>query len=174
MKFIGFSLLFFLISLVSKNADAREATHKMLLLSEHLPPYQIIENGRLIAGTNYEKVQRLLTAAGINAEFKATPWARSYNIALTTANVLLFSLARTEDREAKFHWLMPLSSHKTILISQKGKHHNISNLEQLKSYVVAVKRDDVVHNYLLQRGFIEGRNLFVVLDTDPDYSAALG
>ena len=47
----------------------------------------------------------------------------------------------------------------------KGQKFEINNLEDAKKYTIAVNRDDIAHIGLLERGFIEGINLYVLDDS---------
>lgn len=137
----------------------------MTLVSEHLPPLTVIEDRRLVSGSNYTQVMALLKTAEIEHDFKYFPWARTYDYALKNKNVLIFSLARIPEREAHFLWLKLLSSHRTVFLSRKGVWPEVQSLEDAKKYVLGVKRNDVVHHFLLSRGYSEGKNLMVVKDS---------
>jgi len=162
---IGSYLLLLTCLLSAFPLQSEETQYDMVLLSEHLPPNQIVADSRLVDGTSFHQVMPLLDKADITVKYQDFPWARSYDYALKNKNVLIFSLARTTEREPHFHWIKKLSSHKTMFLSRKNTFDEINSAEAAKDYILGVKRNDVVHQYLLSQGFTEGKNLIVVTDS---------
>lgn len=143
-----------------------KANQPIDIYTKHLPPYQVVLDGKLIGGLSVEKVEGILERAGIDSETQVLPWARSYHQSLIKPNVLIYSLARTPIREHQFHWIEHLSTHQTQLMGLKNRAYSFASLESIKNFNVAVKRGDVAHQYLLSKGFTEESNLTALRDTE--------
>ena len=58
---------------------------------------------------------------GIDNKMEFLPWARAYHMATTQKNALIFSIARTEEREELFHWVGRLLPMPIYLIKHKSR-----------------------------------------------------
>ena len=65
--------------------------------------FVFMQDGK-IAGPATEVVKKTLQLAGINDyRLNIYPWARAYDMALNEPNVLIYLVARTPERETRFH-----------------------------------------------------------------------
>ncbi|MBC7681228.1 MAG: transporter substrate-binding domain-containing protein [Ferruginibacter sp.] len=117
-------------------------------------PFVFMQDGR-IAGPATDVLEKTLRLAGIN-EYRLNmyPWARAYDMALNEPNVLIYLVARTPEREAKFHWVgefMQIRYHLYKLRERADIH--ASNLNTARQFTIGVMRDDLRHQYLRQQGF---------------------
>lgn len=135
--------------------------NKLNILTEHLAPYQIVTDNS-IEGLSTEIVEATLNASRYTYEITAYPWALSYSRAKHAENTCIYSLARTTEREPLFQWIGHITSIPVSLYSIKDNQIIISTIEEAKNYNIAAIRDDVTHQYLLTKGFIEKKNLYVV------------
>ena len=78
------------------------------VLTEDLPPYQVVKNHQVVAGSAYLQVEDILRSAGLPCRTEVLPWARSFELARSQPNTLIYSLARLPARENLFIWLAPL------------------------------------------------------------------
>jgi polar amino acid transport system substrate-binding protein len=126
--------------------------------------YSYLQNGK-VAGPASEVVEATLNRAGLNDYRLALyPWARAYDMAQQEANVLIYLIARTPERETLFKWvgeIMRIDYHFYKL--RERKDIEVRDLESAKSYSVGVLREDVRHQHLLSQGFtklvVSGRNI---------------
>lgn len=130
--------------------------NQLKIVTEDLPPYQMSgKNGR-VEGIAAEKVAKLLADLNIKADIEVMPWARAYKTAVDEPGTLIFSMVRTPDREALFHWVGVLMSTKTYLIAlQERRDIKVEKLSDLLNYKVGVKRDDVVFQYLSGKNMLD-------------------
>ena len=98
-----------------------QAQEPILIVTEDLPPLQIVNNGRVVDGLAYQKVKRLVDSAELKVNWLVAPWSRAYNMALTKPNILLFSIVRTPQREDLFTWIGQLFVMDLYLVSLKSK-----------------------------------------------------
>lgn len=158
--------------LVNLLALAR-AQEPILIVTEDLPPLQIVEHGRVIDGLAYQKVKRLVDSAKLEVNWLVVPWSRAYQLALTQPNILLFSVVRTPERENLFTWIGQLLVMDLFLVSHKSRDIKASTLEEAKQFLVGAKHSDVVFEYLAAEGFIADKNMIVVSDTTYTYKVLL-
>lgn len=138
---------------------------RLNILTEHLAPYQIVSKDSL-TGLSTEIVEATLTESQYAYDIAAYPWALSFNRTKHEKNTCIYSLARIPQRESLFKWVGHIASSTVSLYSLKNSQIVIANIETAKKYNSAVIRDDVTHQFLLTKGFIENENLYVVNDYD--------
>ena len=138
-----------------------QANTKIKVVTENLPPYNYPEDGD-IKGVSTELVKEVLKRAGIEAEFSCYPWARSYNKAQREANVLIYSIVKTKEREKMFKWISVLIPYEASLFKLKVRSDiQLKSLEEAKKYRIGGIIDDVKAQFLESKGFAKG-NLFLV------------
>ncbi|WP_448549261.1 substrate-binding periplasmic protein [Thalassotalea fusca] len=135
-------------------------------VTEHLPPFQIIGKTK-VEGFVTEILEAALARAKITPDISIYSWTRAYNLALQRPNTCIYSIARTQERENKFMWIEVVATTDSHFITVKDRVEqiDIKSLESAKNYRTAVLRDDFTHQYLINAGFIENKNLYVVNNT---------
>ncbi|WP_286267052.1 substrate-binding periplasmic protein [Thalassotalea atypica] len=132
------------------------------ILTEHLPPYQMTVDGK-VKGFATEVIRSALSHTNIDYSIKIYPWTRAYHMAINNKNSCIYSIARTPERENLFQWTQAIATTDSTLIGLRDNSGiEISTLEQAKQYKIAVIRDDVTHQLLIEKGFKEGENLYIV------------
>ncbi|UUO24728.1 transporter substrate-binding domain-containing protein [Colwellia sp. M166] len=150
------SVIFFCNSVVSANIN---------IVTEHLAPFQIV-NGKNIAGLSTEIIKAVLKEAKLPYSLTANPWSLSYNSALHEKNSCIYSLAHIPQRKALFQWIGHIATSTASLYALKSNKIVVTNLTQAKNYKIAVIKDDVSHHFLLSKGFVENKNLYVMNNYD--------
>ena len=118
MKFI-IVILFSLITSLSYAQPLR-------IVTEKLPPLQFSEKDGVSTGAMTDIVKLLLQKSNLKSEIEILPWARSYQLATSRKNTLIFSMLRSESRENDFIWvgkLFALESYLMALKNQGSKFH---------------------------------------------------
>lgn len=116
-----------------------------IYFTEEYPPYNYVQNGQL-TGISVDLLQVAAKKAGREIpdnRIRVLPWARSYKLTQMTAFSVLFSTARTKQREDLFKWVGPIASSRIVLLGKKEPSIRISNKEQIKQYSIGVIIDDV-------------------------------
>jgi len=138
------------------------ASQPLRVVTENLPPLQILNHDGSTSGAMVEVVKLVLKKANIDTKIEILPWARSYQIASEPSNALIFSMFRDESREKKFQWIGKLVTTKSYLVALKAKKNiNITSIEEAKKYSVGSIRKDLAEHYLKENGFIENKNLYL-------------
>ncbi len=139
------------------------------VVTEEFPPYNYTEDGR-ITGLSTEVVMAACKAVSLSTRLVVYPWARAYEIAKNRPNTLIFSIARTQKREPLFQWAGSVAPVQTCLFALKDRTDiQFNKLEKAKKYYIITQLKGHIAQTLLQRGFIEGKNLFAITSTDRAY-----
>ncbi|WP_448212647.1 substrate-binding periplasmic protein [Colwellia sp. MEBiC06753] len=150
--------------LAFRPAFANQTPTHIRIVTEHLPPFQIeMPNG--VEGFATEIVSTAISNTPYSFDIKLYPWTRSYNMALKKPNTCIYSIAKTTEREQLFTWVNTIAERNASFIGLAENNYQINSIEDAKKYNVAVIRDDVTHQYLIEQGFVEGINLYVVNNT---------
>lgn len=144
--------------LVSTGYASFASAHGITVVTEELPPYNMTEDGKL-TGMATEVVEAVLAEVGEKARIQSMPWARAYDIALNSENVLIYSIARTPQREALFKWVGSIAPTRWALFSLPGTQFDLNSLDDARQYQIATVKEDVGEQYLIDKGFTVGRNL---------------
>jgi polar amino acid transport system substrate-binding protein len=153
--------LFFLITFIPWCTKA----DNIRVVTEHLPPYQVAENGQVNAGYSYLIMEEVFKRAKIQANTEVMPWARAYNIALNETNTIIYSMARSVERESLFKWIGQLHHMQYSFFSIKSNDKiNIETLMDSLNYTAVSVNGSFEANTLLRLGFELGVNLILVVD----------
>ncbi len=134
------------------------------IVTEDVPPMQILNPDASLSGVNIEIVKAILNEAQLEASFEVLPWPRAFDQALNNKNTLILSMIRNPQREDKFIWLAKLIKlEPNITILKDRKDLVINTVADLINYKVAVSRGDYGENYLKSIGLLENRNLYLTV-----------
>lgn len=152
---------FFIICIAIYCSSLTQAKELELeVVSENWPPFIIAE--KEVSGIVTDKVKEILNKSDINYHINIYPWARSYHIATSKPNVLIYSIYKTKERTPHFHWFCPIHKATPIHIYKLSTNKiDVNSLAALKTAVVGIMRGDNSHQYLLDNGFEDGVNLDV-------------
>ncbi|CAN1600628.1 transporter substrate-binding domain-containing protein [Pseudomonas sp. B21-028] len=139
----------------SPNAAAEPA---LRIVTEELPPYNMTQGGRM-TGMSTEVVQAVLKEVGMQTPIQSMPWARAYQLALNDSNVLIYSIARTPEREALFQWVGAIAPTRWYLYSLADRPVKLDSLEDARGHQIATVNQDVGEQYLVSKGFRIGEEL---------------
>lgn len=128
------------------------------VVTEEFPPYNFARDGE-VRGLSTAVVRAVLAEAGLEASIQLMPWARAYDLALHTENVLIYSITRTPAREALFKWVGQVAPSTWFLYSLRGHELGLKTLDDARPYRIATVYQDVGEQFLLEHGFDPQRNL---------------
>jgi len=158
-----FCILFLILAPYSNAAQEQS----LRFVTEDLPPYQIVNDGKLVSGTSFDLVKQAIDEADLNAEIELFPWARAFQMAKNMPNVVIFSMARTEKRESDFVWLHKLQP--LIYRFYSSTKHNYDQqliLDNLQDVVTATVRGSYEEATVKRLGFDHKKNLIITKDYD--------
>jgi polar amino acid transport system substrate-binding protein len=126
---------------------------ELTVISEENPPFNFIKDG-VFTGSSTEVVREIMRRLDLPAEIQVLTWARAYQLALTQPNVVLFSTARTQERENRFHWVGPIYKVGFGFYARRGAGPYLTCLADAKKVAaIATYKDDVREQLLKSRGF---------------------
>jgi len=135
------------------------ASHETIrILTEEYPPFNYTENGK-ITGLATEVVQAVLKEIGMEGQIQSLPWARAYETAKNSENVLIYAIHRSKEREKLFKWIGPIMPTNFYLFSWKSRKLQISDLQSARNLQIGTVNQDIGEQFLVQHGFTLGRNL---------------
>lgn len=146
-------IIFLLFTPLTQGSD-----NELKVVTEDWPPF--IVKGKEISGIVTKNIREILANTDIKYSINIYPWARSFHLAKTNPNILIYSILRTKQREPHFNWICPIYKSTPIYAHKLASNKvNINSLESVRTSVVGVMRGDHSYSYLLQKGFQEGVNL---------------
>jgi polar amino acid transport system substrate-binding protein len=146
-KFVIVIILVFLLSVTCGLAQ------ELTIISEENPPFNFIKDG-ILTGSSTEVVREIMHRLNLSAKIQVLTWARGYQLALRQPNVVLFSTARTKEREHLFQWVGPLYKVRFGFYARKGSGLYLSSLADAKKVgAIATYKDDVREQLLKSKGF---------------------
>ncbi|MCV6622396.1 MAG: transporter substrate-binding domain-containing protein [Cellvibrionaceae bacterium] len=153
MKLSTLSLTVFLIALWGGfNAANSQAQVKLDVVTERTPiTYR--SNDNLADGQATELVQELIAKAGFEYQLYFSPWKRAYRRAETESNVIIYPLARTAERENKFHWIGQITPvHYYLFRLLERSDITVERLADVNRYKVGVVNFHAHHIFLKSQG----------------------
>ncbi|GGF69377.1 hypothetical protein GCM10011332_24420 [Terasakiella brassicae] len=140
--------IFCAVFFFSTNSFAQPDFSKVKVITSFYEPYSFAEEGAA-QGIAVNQVRKILAQLHFFPNISVYPWARAYNIALNSPNTLIFSMARTPEREEKFHWIGPVVGFDVHIFKHKDrKDIQVHNLAELRNYQIGALRKDVKGQYL--------------------------
>ncbi|WP_206486288.1 transporter substrate-binding domain-containing protein [Thalassotalea sp. G2M2-11] len=136
------------------------------IVTEHSPPYQEQKRNRPVQGLTTELVKAVLAGTPYHYQINIYPWSRAFMMAKERPNTCIYLMSRNEQREKHFQWIAPILSVNDYLIGLADRDGiALNSLEDAKNYNVAVLKDDRTYYMLLDQGFEEHKNLYVINNT---------
>lgn len=117
--------LFFGGSALSQDAE-------LTVYTEDFPPYNYLSEDGEVIGSSTERVRQVLDRAGLTYAIKMVPWSRAVQLAGSERNVLIYTLAKTPERDQHFDWLVPLMRSQYYLFTRAGDTRDVT-IEGLKA-----------------------------------------
>ncbi|WP_105168373.1 substrate-binding periplasmic protein [Pseudoalteromonas sp. T1lg23B] len=148
------SLIWAVLGMISAYCGAF-VPDKIDIYTEHFPPYQFLGERGEVVGRATAMVQLLMAQTQIDYQIHVLPWYRAVQQAHESNTALLYSLARSTDREKHYQWIMPLCELKVGFYQRSGNvtpapHYSLNNL---KHYIVGVGTGQPSEQYLQNEGF---------------------
>lgn len=142
-----------LILLLLLTCHAQAHGDELQFLTEEYPPLTFLKGGE-VSGLGAEVVQEIQRRTGNRGALQMMPWARAYQSALLTPNVVLFTTTRTAERESLFKWVGPVATMKTSLYAKRGSDVRIASLAEAKRMAgILTVREYYSHQFLKREGF---------------------
>ena len=86
-----------------------------------------------LTGLTIEIVQEIQKRVGNNDKIQVVPWARGIDKINNNPNTLLFSMARTQDREDAYQWIGPIMANIYGLYAKSDSNLRIHEYRRSKT-----------------------------------------
>lgn len=146
-------LVAFFIAALCLTAVSAEPVQTFTIMTEEWNPYNFQKDG-VQTGISTDILVLMLKEIDSSqgrGDIKALPWARAYLKIQKEPNTLLFTTARTQDREGLFKWVGPIFSIEYNIYALKTKKVVVNSFEALRTYDIGTVRDDVRESLLAQK-----------------------
>ncbi len=131
---------------------AAESSFRIITVDE--PPASFIGSGGQVDGFVVDMVKALQRELDDQTPMELMPEGRAMLTAQQDGNVLLFSFSRTAEREALYHWILPVLQKRWQIYVPAKSRLELNNLADLRKLsAIGVVRGDVRESYLVQLGF---------------------
>lgn len=134
---------------------AADKNHKVQLLTENFPPYNMEKQGKnfgrddSIEGIATDIIREMFHRTDI--EYSLTlrfPWERVYQQLLDKADVGVFVISRSAEREELFKWVGPIGPDDWVFLARGDSSIIVQSLDDVRQYKVGSYRGDVISDYL--------------------------
>ncbi|MBF0205302.1 MAG: transporter substrate-binding domain-containing protein [Oligoflexia bacterium] len=130
------------------------SAQKLNIYCEDDRPMQFVGADGILTGMSVEIVQEIKKRVGNSDPIKMVPWARGLNEVTNTPNTVLFSMARTAERNQLFQWVGPIAETAFALYAKANSTIKITELDDAKKIrSIGVYRDDIRDQFLTKAGF---------------------
>jgi len=147
-----FVILQLIFCLVQTDAKAEPDFSSVQVVTSFYEPYSYLDDG-LAQGVAVNQVRKIFAELNYFPDIKIYPWVRAYKKAVNTPNTLIFSIARTLEREELFHWVGEIVNFNVYLFKdKKRKDIQIDHLNQASPYRIGALHQDVKAQYLSKNG----------------------
>ncbi len=149
------TLLIFSATPVLALQQARVTADDLVYLTENFPPHNFEKNNR-ITGASVEILEMIWQRMGCNKtdkDIEMIPWARGIKRLENEPNIVLFGMGFSVERIKKFQWVGPYYKHSFSLIAKKAEKIKIHHINDAKTFLIGVVRQDMGHQLLLKKGF---------------------
>lgn len=124
------------------------------IVTSEFAPFNYLENGEP-KGFCTEIVQAVLKELDLAVPITTLPWARAYQLALRQENTLIYTIARTPEREALFQWVGILVIGESYLFALKSRGIRLGSLDQARPYRIGVARNGIRARFLQSKGILD-------------------
>lgn len=143
----------FIIPLMIVCLASESRADQLRILAENIAPVNFLKDGEW-TGSTAEIVKEIVRRRELTSRIEPIPWARGYKIAQEEPNVVLFSMARTPERESLFQWVGPVCLFRSGFYAPVNSKVVIRSIDEARHVgSIGTYRDDVRETYLLQEGF---------------------
>lgn len=133
--------------------------------TEEWPPYNYMA-GNQLKGISTDILRASCELIKINCVIQLVPWLRAYKTVVETPNALIYSIARTPQREQEFVWVGPILPRTTWIYGKAGLAVTVHNISDLAGTRIGVIRGEASQTELLAAGVPQASILVLNSNTD--------
>ncbi len=147
LKYLRFTLVLLLamamVMLPSLAVSSDVSVADLDYMTEQYFPYNF-EDQEGVRGVSVEVLRLIWAELGEQQQpVEVLPWARGYALVQHNPTGVLFSMARTPEREDMFGWVGPIASARFVLVAKKSRGLEIATFDELRGYSIGTLIDDI-------------------------------
>jgi polar amino acid transport system substrate-binding protein len=117
-------------------------------------PLQFLDDQGKLTGMTVEIVKEIQRRVNNDDPIQVVPWSRGIDKINNNSNTLLFSMARTPERESLYQWIGPIMANVYGLYAKADSTLEINSIEDAKKIpLIGVYRGDIRDQNLTRLGF---------------------
>jgi ABC-type amino acid transport substrate-binding protein len=143
--------MLFVLILTAAHCPAAQRWH---IMTEELPPYNFLAES-VVRGISTDIFLRIMERNGMDinrSDIRMMPWPRAYRMVRDIPGSILFSTARTEEREKLFKWVGPITRLTIALLARKDADIRLDSLEDAARYTIGTIRDGAPEQLVIRGG----------------------
>ena len=126
----------------------------LTIYTEISPPGQFLGPDGKLTGFAVELVQEIKKRINNTDPIEVVPWIRGYKEVQAKPDVVLFTMARTAERNPLFSWVGPINEEVYSFYVKAESNIVIKNLEDARKVgLIGIYKEDVREHYLISAGF---------------------
>lgn len=151
----------FICVLLLASLPAQAANRSLTILTEEYPPISFARDG-MLTGMAVDVVREIQRRVGNQDDIQLQPWLRAYRSLQEQPDTVLFTVARTAEREKQFKWVGPIAPINGGIYAVRSHWTGPNNLDEArKAKSILVVRGWFTQQQLEYMGFT---NLYPVND----------
>lgn len=132
-----------LLAIVVARPVSAQSVQGLTYYTESYFPFNYSEDG-LLKGISIDVLRLVWKELGVNPQpIQLLPWARGYELVQSQPGSVLFSMARTSEREGVFRWVGPIHTVRFVLKGKKSSQFEINTQADLHGKAIGTLIDDV-------------------------------
>ncbi|XXJ21072.1 substrate-binding periplasmic protein [Desulfovibrio caledoniensis] len=133
--------------------ESSDPAEGLTYLTEEFRPLNYTVDGRP-TGLSVVLLKLIWKEMGVPEQpIQVMPWPRIYDSAQRDQHVVIFSMYRTEEREASFKWVGPIVKGRLALFALRSRNLRPGSLKDLAGHKIASLRDIAAATKMLRAGF---------------------
>lgn len=150
----GIHYLALLCFVFPPSAFANTENNHITAFTELLAPYQFQSSDGKLSGLSIDIFNELTAITGDISTVKVMSWARAYEKVQNTPNSIIFSMARTSERENKFLWVGSIVENQSYFWGLKKRFKDKHfTFDEIRDHEIVVSRNSNGHNYVKKYRF---------------------
>ena len=152
VAFQGWGICLLLVICALTKTVAAQEPENLRVTASIFPPYSFEENG-VVKGVAVDRVKKALGSVGLFPDIELYPWARALYTVKHNPNTVLFSVARSPEREMMFRWIGPVIDFNVHVYRRADRTDiHVNHRAALKNYSFAGLQKDIKTSFLKKLG----------------------
>jgi polar amino acid transport system substrate-binding protein len=128
---------------------------KLRVITEEFPPYNF-KTASGISGISTDIVRELMKRTNTSADIESMNWSDGYTLAISGPDTMIYSVARTSEREDKLKWVGPIGVWRLTFYADSKSNISITDMDGARrAGVVCVVKNDARYTTLMQDNFTQ-------------------